>query len=50
MESNELTQYSCTKLLREMEVAADSDSDMNEVGRGGGTKMMSWCICLRLCW
>jgi hypothetical protein len=46
MESNELTQYSCTKLLREMEVAANSDSDMDEVGLGGGTKMMSWCICL----
>jgi hypothetical protein len=36
MESNELAQYPCTKLLREMEAAADSDSDMNEVGRGGG--------------
>jgi hypothetical protein len=35
MESNELAQYPYTKLLREMEVAADSDSDMNEVGQGG---------------
>jgi hypothetical protein len=31
MENSELAQYSCTKLLREMEVATDSDSDMDDV-------------------
>jgi hypothetical protein len=32
MENSELAQYSCTKLLREMEVVADSDSE--EQGKG----------------
>jgi hypothetical protein len=31
MEKNELAQYSCTKLLREMKAALDSDSDMGEM-------------------
>jgi hypothetical protein len=50
MESNELTQYSCTKLLREMEVAANSDSDMDEVGLGGGDKDDELVHLPELCW
>jgi hypothetical protein len=51
MESNELTQYSCTTLLREMEAAANSDSDMDEVGLGGGGDKDDELVHLpELCW
>jgi hypothetical protein len=42
MENSELAQYSYTKLLREMEVVADSDSE--EQGKG---LVECWCNYLR---